>query len=389
MALSGSEVAFAGRHKSIYPPPLFGEMVDGDAGRFDASRQLSSTLKTPAVSCRSWLVSDAVTGRPLLWHRPLERLQPASITKVVTALVVLDYIEKQGKTAGKGAKAAKTTKNCAAREQKTKLLETACSVSRYGASFAGWMAGYGWNAGTNAQLKAHESYTVRELLYAMMLPSGNDAAVTLARHFGPLVSNHDPAAALADGELLDEDALEQASIELFVGEMNRTAATLGCADTFFKSAHGMADDDNLSCVSDIITFSLAAMRHPLFAKVVRTIKFKCEAHKGLGREKAKLWTNTNVLLRSALSVRYDGVKTGWVPRAHGCENQQREWGCLVTRVARRGSGGTDGSGEARGGTHRIALREGFKIMVACVGSASQDERSVSCAWNWRSLLQMM
>ena len=136
---------------------------DGDAGRFDASRQLSSTLKMPAVSCRSWLVSDAVTGRPLLWHRPLETLQPASITKVVTALVVLDYIEKQGKAAGKGAKAAKTTKTCAAREQKTKLLETACSVSRYGASFAGWMAGYGWNAGTNAQLKAQiDDFSLKE-----------------------------------------------------------------------------------------------------------------------------------------------------------------------------------------------------------------------------------
>ena len=46
----------------------------------------------------------------------------------------------------------------------------------------------------------------------------------------------------------------------------------------FTSPHGMADDNNLSCAADIVTFSIAAMKFPLFAKVVRTVKYKCEVN---------------------------------------------------------------------------------------------------------------
>jgi D-alanyl-D-alanine carboxypeptidase len=94
-----------------------------------------------AVSCRAWLVSDANTGKPLLWHKPTDRLQPASITKVVTSLVVLDYIESQAKAASKGCK--KAGKGSVARMIKTQLLDTKCRVSDYGASFASWQPGIG------------------------------------------------------------------------------------------------------------------------------------------------------------------------------------------------------------------------------------------------------
>lgn len=50
----------------------------------------------------------------------------------------------------------------------------------YASSFAAWTKEHGWNAGTNAKLKAGEVYTVKELLYALMLPSGNDASICLA-----------------------------------------------------------------------------------------------------------------------------------------------------------------------------------------------------------------
>jgi hypothetical protein len=153
----------------------------------------------------------------------------------------------------------------------------------------------------------------------------------------------------------------------------------------------MADDENLSCAADIATFSIAAMKNPLFAKVVRTIKYKCDARTELGREKGKIWTNTNVLLRSALAHRYDGVKTGWVPRAHGCDKVQREWGTLVTRVSRNTPDypPDDVRASSSGGDRGLPLRAGMKLMVVVVGSASQNERfsdtQALVAYAWRCL----
>jgi D-alanyl-D-alanine carboxypeptidase len=214
------------------------DMAQRDENPFEESKMVrGAAIKQPALTCRSWLVSDASTGKPLLWHQPTVHLQPASITKVVTAMVVLDYVDAQAKAAAKGPKVPKSSKGTTRRSKKAALLEMRCQVSDFGASFSAWVPNFGWNQGTNAQLKAKEVYSVRELLYAMMLPSGNDAAVTLARYFGPLVSRKCPTADMGvDAE--DEEEFERASIALFVEQMNKTAVALGCCDTCFKSCHG-------------------------------------------------------------------------------------------------------------------------------------------------------
>jgi hypothetical protein len=164
------------------------------------------SLKPPKLTCRSWLVADASTGEPLLWHEPTTRLQvcglpalswilsaprifraepfphvqPASITKVVTALVILELRDK------------------VPRAQRQKFLNQRVPVSAYASSFAFWNAEYGWNSGTNAKLRTGEIYTVRELLYALMLPSGNDAAIALAEFFGPRFEQAGCASDLVD-----------------------------------------------------------------------------------------------------------------------------------------------------------------------------------------------
>mmetsp|Transcript_39278 Transcript_39278/g.91491 ORF Transcript_39278/g.91491 Transcript_39278/m.91491 type:complete len:174 (-) Transcript_39278:101-622(-) len=139
---------------------------EGSMDRYDSSNCDFLPFKTPTLSCRSWSISDSETGKPLMWHRPKEILQPASITKVVTAMVVLDKCARMSEA------------------DKKKYLRQKCEVSPYAASFAAWHDEYGWNAGTNAKLKEGEWYTVRELLFALMLPSGNDAAICLAEALG-------------------------------------------------------------------------------------------------------------------------------------------------------------------------------------------------------------
>ena len=91
-------------------------------------------------------------------------------------------------------------------------------VSKYASSFAFWNSEHGWNSGTNAKLRAGEMYTVRELLYALMLPSGNDAAIALAEFFGPCLPPAEPP--LQDAS---PDAAPQhdSRISRFVAEMNR------------------------------------------------------------------------------------------------------------------------------------------------------------------------
>lgn len=106
----------------------------------------------PTVSCRAWLVADAETGDILAAHNASQRLQPASLTKILTALVVLRRTDKD-----------------------PDFLQTRVRVSHFAASV---------KAGTHARLQQGHSYTIEHLLYALMLPSGNDAAVALAQHLG-------------------------------------------------------------------------------------------------------------------------------------------------------------------------------------------------------------
>ena len=138
--------------------------IDGEK-KFEDARQISTSIKPPSVSCRSWLVSDASTGKPLLWHNPTARLQPASITKVVTALVILEYIDKQSRATVKGSKASKSSKSSTMRNNKAAMLDEKCQVSSYAASFAAWVPGVGWNQGTNAQVLSSLALQVQKYKY--------------------------------------------------------------------------------------------------------------------------------------------------------------------------------------------------------------------------------
>ena len=129
--------------------------------------QLSFGLQTPPgdyvvqladpleLTCSAWLVANA-TGDILAGSDIDARLQPASLTKIATALVVLRAVQR----------------GLARLDDLVRVSETAAACK----------------AGTHAHLSSGELYSVRDMLYALMLPSGNDAAVALAEHFGARTS---------------------------------------------------------------------------------------------------------------------------------------------------------------------------------------------------------
>jgi D-alanyl-D-alanine carboxypeptidase (penicillin-binding protein 5/6) len=187
--------------------------------------------------------------------------------------------------------------------------------------------------GSSAKLTAGEKLPVRELLYGLLLPSGNDASVALAEHFGPRLGH-------------DEDPVKS-----FVGEMNRQAKQLKLAETTYLDTSGLGN--NRSSARDLLTLTRHALADRRFREYVGTDRRECEV---TGPDQAKrtvVWENTNKLLEME---GYDGVKTG-TTNAAGC--------CLVA------------SGR-RGADH---------LLVVVLGSTSTDGRYTDTRnlfrWAWR------
>lgn len=134
--------------------------------------------------------------------------------------------------------------------------------------------------GSSIYLKAGDVYTVEELLYGLMLRSGNDAAAALALH-------------------------HSGSIRAFAQEMNERAAYLGASDTCFINPHGLPAEGHHTTARDLAIIASHAMQNPTFRTIVST---KYYAPRG--------WANKNKML-----FEYDGaagVKTGFTKEAGRC-----------------------------------------------------------------------
>ncbi len=109
-------------------------------------------LAPPFVTAKSWAIMDGRTGEILFGKCENDRREIASLTKIMTAFVVIQIIRKI----------------------KLNAKKTLLQVSKNAASIGG----------TSAKLKSGDVLSVYDLLHALMLPSGNDAATCLAEHFG-------------------------------------------------------------------------------------------------------------------------------------------------------------------------------------------------------------
>ena len=195
----------------------------------------------PQVSAKSAALLDGTTGECLCEKNGDQRALIASTTKIMTGLLVCEAGDL---------------------DRTVTVPETAAGTE-----------------GSSMYLKSGETLTRRELLYGMMLHSGNDAALTLAIS----VSGSEAA---------------------FVRQMNRRACALNLTQTHFANPHGLDSGENYSTALDLVRLAQAALQNEQFRAVVSTKTITCAG---------RTLTNHNKLL-----WRYDGcigVKTGYTRHA--------------------------------------------------------------------------
>ncbi|MET8051219.1 serine hydrolase [Streptosporangium sp. NPDC005286] len=209
----------------------------------------------PSVPGRAAYLYDTGTGAVHLSKQAGKRMPVASLTKVMTAYVVLRE----------------------ARLDDTVTIQAA--DVRHAAS----------NGATHASLRAGERLTVRDLLYAVMLPSAADASHALARVYGPGNAR-------------------------FVAKMNATARSMGLVDTTYASADGLPRPaPGHSTALDQAKLADIALRDPVLRTIAssrRHVVAKSKVHR------AHSWTNSNKLLGKTPGVL--GLKTGYTSAAGYC-----------------------------------------------------------------------
>lgn len=134
--------------------------------------------------------------------------------------------------------------------------------------------------GSSVYLRAGDEISVRELLYGLMLRSGNDCAVTLALH-------------------------HSGSIEAFARAMNEKAISLGATNSRFCNPHGLPNDDHYTTARDLALITAAAMENETFCEIVSTKFYE-----------PRSWKNKNKMLWNYEGA--IGVKTGFTVRAGRC-----------------------------------------------------------------------
>ena len=226
----------------------------------------------PFLTCRAWAVADGQTGQILWQNNADDRLDIASTTKMMTAYVVLGR----------------------ASEKPSVLDETVLFSHRADDT-----------RGSSARIHAGERLTVRELLYGLMLPSGNDASVALGEHFG---RRFKPA------EDDDPDGAED-PLWRFVAEMNRSAAHLHMSATYYANTHGLTAEGHLSSARDLLKLAQACWKLPMFRTYVGTRQRGARLVGSGGSQRNIVWRNTNRLLPIN---GFDGIKTGTTSAAGAC-----------------------------------------------------------------------
>ena len=198
-------------------------------------------VEVGAVSARQAVTLEPVTGRHLFDRGASQRARMASTTKIMTALLICEQCNVL---------------------DRMRIPKEAVGIE-----------------GSSMYLQEGEVLTLQELLYGLMLSSGNDAAVALAIYCG-------------------------GTVEGFVERMNDKARILGLKDTHFANPNGLDAPDHYSSAADLAALGAYAMENPIFAKTVSTKTVRA-AGRSLRNHNKLLW-----LLPGA-----EGIKTGYTKAA--------------------------------------------------------------------------
>ena len=223
----------------------------------DEILETTNTSEEPKINSRAAVIYDRKSQKIIWEKKENERRPMASTTKIMTAIVVLENAN----------------------------LSDTVTVSKKA----------GGTGGSRLELKAGDKITVNNLLYGLLLVSGNDAAVALAEYVG-------------------------GSVEGFAQMMNKKASELGLENTHFVTPHGLDMQEHYTTAFELAKMADYALNIEKFAQIVNTKNITISIS---GR--SKNLTNTNELLGNLNGV--NGVKTGFTNGANRC---------LVTSVNRDG-----------------------------------------------------
>lgn len=217
----------------------------------DFNSKAAGSIKTPEVSARASLIYDLTTNKVIYQKNIKEKLPMASLTKIMTAIIALENQKKDDKY--------KVTK-------KDLIGEASMGLSQ------------------------GEILSLKELLYGLILHSGNDAAETLANNF-------------------------PGGRKKFIEAMNNKVKTLGLSDTNFTNPTGLeGDGKQYTTAYDLLVITrYAVLNFSLFSEVVSTFDYNIPQTK---THKAYFLENETNLLTSYPGVK--GVKTGYTPEAGLC-----------------------------------------------------------------------
>ena len=214
----------------------------------------------PDIGCKAAYLADPVSGKVFYEKNAHEKMYPASTTKILTALLVLE--------------------NC--------NPDDIVTVSQHAIDLK--PAGY-----SSANLQAGEKLSVYTLLQALLIPSANEAAYALAEHVS-------------------------GSVDAFAALSNKRAKELGCESLHFVNPNGVHDDNHYCSAYDLYLIARECRKYDVFNEIVSTQKFTVPATDVYPRSD-RTYSNTNELLLPLSGNYYSyctGIKTGHTTPAGEC-----------------------------------------------------------------------
>ena len=221
-----------------------------------ASNEWENWPAGPALGAEAAILMEAETGAVLYEKNIHEKLYPASITKILTALIVMEQ--------------------CSLDETVTYSYEAVNSID--------------WQTDSNIGIKAGEQITVEQSLYGLLVGSANEVATALAEHVS-------------------------GSVEEFARLMNEKAEELGCVDSHFANANGIFDEDHYTSAHDMAQIARAFFSNDLLCKMSGTATYTIPRSATVSQE---LFISSKNQLLPGRTYAYEdlvGSKTGYTSEA--------------------------------------------------------------------------
>ena len=207
-------------------------------------------VKPPTVKAESAIVMDAGTGKVLFSKNPNLPLFPASTTKIMTALLLIEHCQPDD------------------------LITAPADIEKIKEA--------------SLHLKPGEKLKMKDMLYAILLRSANDACYAVAVHVA-------------------------GSVPKFAEMMNERAKLIGCTGTHFHNPNGLMDTEHKTTALDLALMGREAMKNPMFRETVKT--YKKQISRSINWQDTWMTNHNKLLIHDKTA---DGIKTGYTKPAGNC-----------------------------------------------------------------------